>query len=102
MFRLIKKGNGEEPMEFLGAPSLQKLGGHRKSWLESCAHLKCLKLLAICFPVFWLFAIIADRRVLVLFRNLQLLDLKMKNFGGLIRGDSNKVLLEYERATLSY
>ena len=37
------------------------------------------------FPVPWLFAMIREiRRVLVLFRGLHLLKLKMKNFGGFL------------------
>ena len=38
----------------------------------------------ISFPMSWLFTITAEtRRVLVLFRNLHLRELKIKNFGGL-------------------
>ena len=44
---------------------------------------KALKFATISFALFWLFAIIAEtKRVLVSFRNLHLLELKIKNFVG--------------------
>ena len=45
---------------------------------------KVLKFVIISFPIFWLFAIIAEtRRILVSFRKLYFLELKIKNVGGL-------------------
>ena len=42
-----------------------------------------LKFITISFPISWLFSIIAETRtVLVLFRGLHLLELKIKNFDG--------------------
>ena len=45
---------------------------------------EALKFVTISFPMSWLFAITAEtRRVLVLFRGLRLLQVKIKTFGGL-------------------
>ena len=74
----VKRENWEEPLLFLRAPPLI-IGKVSERLLRELKVPKALKFITIYFPMSWLFAIIAEmRRALV-----SLLELKIKNFGGL-------------------
>lgn len=79
----IKREDWEEPLWFPGAPSL----GIWRTLERLVRGLKvpeALKYVTVSFPMSWLFAVITEtRRILVLFRGLHLLELKIKNFSGL-------------------
>ena len=78
----FKGGLGRAPV----VPQSPSLGVRRalKRLVRGLKAPKMLKFVTICFPMSWPFAIIAEtRRVLVSFRSLHLLELKIKNFGGL-------------------
>lgn len=76
---LIKREDWEEFLWFLGAPSL-RIGRMLERLVRE---LKVLKFVTIFSPMSWLFVITETRRILVSFRNLHFLELKIKNFGGL-------------------
>ena len=78
-FELITLEDWEEPLQFLGSSALgikrtlerqKKSSNARNDWLQSF------------FPPPSLFAIAETRRFLVVFRDLHLLELKIKNFSG--------------------
>ena len=83
MFKPMKREDWEEPPYLLGAPS-PGTGWTLERLVRELKAPDMLKFVTISFPMSWLFATIAGtRRVWVLFRSLHLLELKVKNFGGL-------------------